>query len=174
MGAVPGSVSQRVAAYIIDHFLAGILGPLSMILVLRVFMDLGLYAVVGLVFPGTEQGPPFNVPDLWANSYSLLVQLRVLAVFLLLPRWAYMTLFHGSRWQATPGKMLLGLKVVNRQGSPPGYFTAALRSLIRGVLFTVTVGLSGLVNLYLLSRAPKRQTLHDLIAGTEVVRALRG
>jgi uncharacterized RDD family membrane protein YckC len=165
------NVGQRVGAYIIDHFLAQIVGTLILALIMRVLMTSGLYGVVALVFPRVGP-PPVDVNALWA-SYSFFEQLRVLAFLIAVPRWTYMTVFQGSRWHATPGKMLLGLKLNNVSGSAPGYGTSALRSLCRGLLYVCTLGLSGVVNIFLIAKTPKRQALHDLIVHTEVVRAMR-
>lgn len=163
-----GSLLQRIGAYVIDHFLAQIVGLLLVGVILRLLLAAGLYGIVGLVFPRIGP-PPVDVNALWA-SYSFFEQLRVLVILIAVPRWAYMTVFHGSRWHATPGKMLFGLKLINVNGSAPGHGTSALRSLCRGLLFAFTFGLSGIVNLFLIAGTSKRQALHDLIVHTEVVR----
>jgi len=161
-----------VGAYVIDHFLATIVGMVAVGVIVRVLMVSGLHEVVAMLFLPRVGPPPVDVTALWA-SYSFVEQLRVLVVLIAIPRWAYMTVFHGCRWHATPGKMLVGLKLINVDGTAPGYGTSALRSLCRGLLYTCTLGLSGIVNLFLIAKAPKRQALHDLIVHTEVIRAMR-
>ncbi|WP_337243349.1 RDD family protein [Luteimonas sp. gir] len=73
--------------------------------------------------------------------------------------------FEGSRWQATPGKRLLGLRVVDDDGLPPSPVRAALRQaagLLSWASLNIGHALAGL--------APRHQALHDRIAGTHVVR----
>jgi uncharacterized RDD family membrane protein YckC len=165
---IHGSLLLRVLAYVVDHFVASFAGLLVMGVLLRGLISAGLYGTASLIFPNLGPGPVDTV-TLWA-SYSFLDKLRVMTALIALPRWVYMTAFQGSPLQATPGKMLLGLKVVNALGLPVGYKTAALRSLVRGLLFVLTFGLSGIVNLVLIQVRPKRQAIHDLVVGSEVVR----
>ena len=162
-----GDLLERAVAYFIDHFLVGIVGPMTMAIVIRALMSAGLYGIVSLAIPHVE-ALPMDVILLW-RSYSWFERMRVIAAIAMLPRWVYMTLFIGSRWHATPGKMLFRLKVVRTNGQPIGYMTAALRSFSRGLLFAVSLGLSGFVNLILIWRRQKRQALHDLIADSEVI-----
>jgi uncharacterized RDD family membrane protein YckC len=164
-----GSLLQRMGAYLIDHVLAFVATFLTVNLIIRGSLALGLYPIAGLILPGVGPGP-LDVETLW-ESYSVLDRLRVMLVIVVLPRWTYMTVFQGSRWQATPGKMLLGLKIIGSDDLPIGYLNSALRSFIRGVFYVCTLGLSGLVNLYLIDRTAKRQAIHDLIVGSQVIRA---
>jgi uncharacterized RDD family membrane protein YckC len=105
---------------------------------------------------------------LWA-TYSVLDKLSFMVTAVAFPRWIYMTLFHASPLQATPGKMWVGLKVVDANGSRIGYGAAALRSLFRGLLFVCTLGLSEVINVFFIAKRKRRQALHDLIVGSEVV-----
>lgn len=90
--------------------------------------------------------------------------LPTMVVFALLAL-AWFTAFEGSRWQATPGKRLLGLQVVDDDGLPPGYVRAGLRTAA-GLLSWVSLNIGHLMA----ARAPRYQALHDRIAGTHVVR----
>jgi uncharacterized RDD family membrane protein YckC len=163
-----GSQLQRVTAYLIDHILASFVGPLTIGLLCRGLLALGLYSIAALILPGIG-ADSVNLRAQW-ESFSFLDKLRVMIVLVALPRWMYMTLFHGSRWHATPGKMILGLRVVDSSGQPIGYKTSALRSLVRGLLFIFSFGLSGLVNVFLIDRSLKKKAIHDRIVGSEVVR----
>jgi len=90
--------------------------------------------------------------------------LPAMAVFALLAL-VWFTAFEGSRWQATPGKRLLGLQVVDDDGLPPGIVRAGLRNAA-GLLSWLSLNIGHL----LAARAPRHQALHDRIAGTRVVR----
>lgn len=90
--------------------------------------------------------------------------LPTMGVFALLAL-VWFTAFEGSRWQATPGKRVLGLQVVDDDGLPPGYVRAGLRTAA-GLLSWVSLNIGHL----LAARGPRYQALHDRIAGTHVVR----
>ena len=76
----------------------------------------------------------------------------------------YFTVFVGGCGQ-TPGKMLCGIAVVCRDGSPVGYGRAMLR-WVGNALAALTFGLGFLGVLF----TAERRGLHDWIAGTRVVR----
>jgi uncharacterized RDD family membrane protein YckC len=76
----------------------------------------------------------------------------------------YCTLLESSRSQATLGKRALGLTVTNVRGERVGFARAALRFVAK-LLSVFTLGF-GFV---LIAVTPRRQALHDLIAGTVVV-----
>lgn len=73
--------------------------------------------------------------------------------------------FEGSRWQATPGKRLLGLQVIDDDGLPPGLLRAGLRQAA-GLLSWLSLNLGHALAAW----APRHQALHDRIAGIRVVR----
>lgn len=77
---------------------------------------------------------------------------------------AYFVLSHGTGGQ-TLGKRLLGLQVVDQAGSPIGYGHALGRYAA-----TVLAALPGGLGLLLAGFRADRRGLHDLLAGTRVVR----
>jgi uncharacterized RDD family membrane protein YckC len=96
------------------------------------------------------------------------VGLSMLAVFLL--DWFYPVIFEAGKHGATPGKRLVGLKVVQATGSPITLGQAIVRNFLRFIdgwpfyiLFTYGVGLASCL-------ASRRfQRLGDLAAGTVVI-----
>lgn len=74
--------------------------------------------------------------------------------------------FEASRWQATPGKRLAGLRVVAADGSRPGLARVAAR-FVGGVPSWLLLHLGHA----LASWTRERRALHDLLAGTRVVLA---
>ncbi len=70
------------------------------------------------------------------------------------------------RWAATPGKRLLGLRIIDLDGSPPSSARALARALARWL-----TALSGGIGYLLCLFDGEKRTLHDRIAGTKVVRA---
>lgn len=76
----------------------------------------------------------------------------------------YCTLLESSSSQATLGKRALGLTVTNVRGERIGFARAAIRFAAKLLtLFTLCIGY------LLIAVTPRRQALHDLIAGTVVV-----
>ncbi len=82
--------------------------------------------------------------------------------------FGYDTAFETLNSGRTPGKRLLGIRVVRYGGEPPGFMAAAIRNLLR----LVDVGLLPVGVLCILFTA-RHQRLGDLAAGTLVVRELR-
>ncbi len=66
---------------------------------------------------------------------------------------------------ATPGKMLLGLRVIRPDGAGVGWGRAALREVAGKALSAAVVGIG-----YLMTAFGSKRGLHDLVAGTLVVR----
>jgi len=81
---------------------------------------------------------------------------------------AYHALFTGS-WGQTPGKMVFGLTVAQADGGLPTYGQAAWR----WTASWVALGLLG-VGLLMIAVTRRKQGLHDLLAGTVVLRHLPG
>jgi len=75
----------------------------------------------------------------------------------------YEVAFTGSSLQATPGKLLLNMKIVDKQGSRISY----LRSLVR-FLSKFLSGVLG-IGFLMVFFTKYKQGLHDKIAGTLVV-----
>jgi len=96
---------------------------------------------------------------------ALLPAWPYLAGFLAFLGLLYATVFTGLTGQ-TPGKILLGLRVVDRAGGRPGPARAALRAAL-GLLGIAALGL-GVIAMFL---DPARRALHDRVLKTRVVRA---
>ncbi|GAA5334019.1 MULTISPECIES: RDD family protein [Thermus] len=85
-------------------------------------------------------------------------------LFQWLPGWAYYVAFT-ALYGATPGKMLLGIKVVRLDGKPVDWLTAFMREVVGKTLSTLPL----LLGYFWAFFHPKRQAWHDLIADTLVV-----
>jgi len=81
-----------------------------------------------------------------------------------IPSWAYYVAFT-ALYGATPGKMLLGIRVVKTDGRPVDWLTAFMREVVGKTLSALLLGLGYLWAFF----HPKRQAWHDLIADTLVV-----
>ena len=86
-------------------------------------------------------------------------------IFIFLMEWFYPVLFEMYK-RATPGKMALGLEVMQADGTPLNWSTALLRNLLRTADFFPLFYGTGLVAMVMNG---KFQRLGDLAAGTVVV-----
>jgi uncharacterized RDD family membrane protein YckC len=82
----------------------------------------------------------------------------------------YHVAFHVFDKGCTPGKRMLGIRVVATDGRPATPFQILVRALIQpiDILFAVPVS----IGLILIAATPRSQRLGDLAAGTMVVRAV--
>jgi uncharacterized RDD family membrane protein YckC len=133
----PAQVGERAAAACVDALL------------------LGLATGVVVYFAGRAARVP--LPGLAPTWPWLLGFVAMLSL-------AYAVCFTGLTGQ-TPGKALLGLRVVGRSGEPPGHLRAAARAIL---------GCAGLAALMLgalpMFFDPARRALHDRLLRTRVVR----
>jgi uncharacterized RDD family membrane protein YckC len=89
----------------------------------------------------------------------------VVGFFLL--QWGYATLFEAFWNGQTPGKRLMGIRVIKEGGFPASFFDVALRNVVRTVDFLPIFYGLGIVCVFLTKR---HQRIGDLVAGTLVVR----
>ncbi len=110
----------------------------------------------------------FVQPFLWTGDgmTSLGIALLILAYFLL--NWGYFVFFETLMRGQSPGKRVMGIRVVRENGLPVGVRESLLRNLLRAadMLPPPTYLLGGLVAL----KNPRGQRFGDMAAGTMVVR----
>jgi len=101
--------------------------------------------------------------------------MRLLTFFM---EWFYFTAFEASRWGATPGKRIMGLRVVQKSGAAVTLPQAVMRNLLRAadalpvlflplgiVMLPVMIYAMGFVSCLFTKRF---QRLGDIVAGTVV------
>ncbi len=90
--------------------------------------------------------------------------LSLLALFFI--NWGYMALFEVLNQGRTPGKQIMGLRVVHDDGTPVGWSASLLRNLLRFVdMLPVGYGVGAFTCL----QHPLFKRLGDLAAGTLVI-----
>ena len=154
---------QRVGAWLLD---ALFVTPLMFALVLLVLMALFLW-LFAWYFGDWSDNISANVPIiLWA---ALALFLALMAFYIV---WWLFALGRGQ----TPGKQVVGIRVIRDNGEPSGWGYTFLREfvikfLLIGFLTSQTLGVALLVDHLwpLWDRAKKMQTLHDKMLGTVVV-----
>ena len=89
----------------------------------------------------------------------------VVAVVFVVFNFGYFTYPNSSSWQATPGKLAMGVKVTDLEGKRISFLRSVGR-LFAMFFSNVTLGIGYVIAAF----TDKRQTLHDIVAGTLVVR----
>ncbi len=77
----------------------------------------------------------------------------------------YWILMEASIWQASVGKRMMGLKVVNSEGGKPSWLEAAARNVLK-----VLSGVILFIGFFMAGWTDKKQALHDKISGMLVVK----
>jgi len=140
---------RRVIAYFIDAIV------LSIVLGI-VFGILG--AIAGAALSG---GDSDNAGGVIASLGAVLYVVLIIAV------WLYFALMESSAKQATLGKMALSIKVTDLDGHRIGFGKATGRffgKIISGMILYIGYMMAGWT--------AKKQALHDMMAGTLVIRSL--
>ena len=96
------------------------------------------------------------------SAYAMAAFISVLV------NWLYFALMESSKWQGTLGKLALGLRVTNGEGRRIGFGRASGRFFGK-MVSALTLGIGYVIQVF----TTRRQALHDLIAGTLIVRADR-
>jgi uncharacterized RDD family membrane protein YckC len=134
------SVGRRFAAVAVDGMI--------------IWFGFLLIGLIGYLITG-KNGMAQGLQNLGAISWQVLSQLLGVAY----------TVFFIGRFGATPGKMILGVKVVRATGSPVGY------ALATGRYFSTFVsGLTLGIGYFMAFFDDERKSLHDRICGTRVIR----
>ena len=79
--------------------------------------------------------------------------------------WVYSAVLHSSSWQATIGKKMLGMKVVDYSGERISFGRATGR-YFAGILSGLILG----IGLMMVGWTKRKQGLHDFMANTLVVK----
>jgi Predicted membrane protein/domain len=138
-----GGFWRRVVAYIIDS------------IVLNIALGI-LGAILGIgMMPMTALGAN---PDLIGGA----VVLSSIGLSFLL-NWLYFAVLECSSWQATVGKLVMGLVVTDQGGERIGFGRATGRYFAK-----ILSSLILLVGFIMVAFTERKQGLHDLIAGTLV------
>ena len=160
-----GGFWMRLAAYLIDYIILGILG----LLLYFVLIALGIFdfsAFMEMMSDPAVQAGGEPDPELAALvAQSMMQQMAIFYVVAFILYWLYEALLTSSAMQATPGKMAFGQRVTTAEGERIGfgratgrYFGKIVSSLILCIGF-IMIGFTA-----------RKQGLHDMMAGTLVVR----
>jgi uncharacterized RDD family membrane protein YckC len=85
----------------------------------------------------------------------------------LIIQWLYFSIQYSSKYQATLGMRAFGLKIISDTGSPVSFSRATGRyfaSFLSGAIL--------FIGRLMAAFTPRKQTLHDIMAGTYVIRQI--
>jgi uncharacterized RDD family membrane protein YckC len=148
-----GSASVRYAGFWL-RFVAAIIDG-AILWVPAFLMQLGAHAL-GAIRPAG----PFAF-----NNTKVLAPMAGAWAADMVMRWLYYAFFEASEFQATPGKMALGLIVTDEEGVRIGFGRATGRyfgKILSGLILYIGFMMAGWTQ--------KKQALHDILAKTLVVR----
>ncbi|HKS66094.1 MAG TPA: RDD family protein [Candidatus Acidoferrales bacterium] len=140
----------RFVAFIIDAIVLGFIG-FAITIPFMASIPLGTFM---------HGGPPR--PEDWAPLVGMFGRLA-LARFVI--NWLYYALLESSAWQATLGKKALGLEVTDLQGRRISFGRASGRFFAK-ILSTIIL----FIGFFMIGFTSRKQGLHDIIAGTLVLR----
>lgn len=140
---------KRFFATVIDQFLFSVVYFLWLII---------LFPQKGLNFYESVRAIPYDGQALWFAAQYILSPLMVL--------WLYNALFECSSMQGTLGKALLGIKVTDMKGDRLSFLRASARCLSKVFISPLSI-----VGFFMAIFTDKKQGLHDIIAGTIVVKS---
>jgi uncharacterized RDD family membrane protein YckC len=143
----------RFVAWIIDRI---VLQIASSILLLPFGASLGLRQFL-------RNHPPSSPEEL----FPLFTSMGRIFLLTIVLTWLYYALLESSVWQATLGKKALGLEVTDLAGSRIQFGRATGRYFARW-LSVMTIGIGYIMAGF----TEKKQALHDILAGTLVIRKL--
>ena len=145
----------RFAAFLIDSFVLNILG----LLFILPFFGAIVLSVVGISNAGTNDMFTFLGVTGIVGSVIAIVTVN-LAV-----GWLYFAIMQSSKTQATLGKMAIGAIVTDLKGNRISFGRATARyfsKMISNMTLNIGYILAGVTE--------KKQALHDMIAGTLVIK----
>ncbi|MGA7853714.1 MAG: RDD family protein [Candidatus Acidiferrales bacterium] len=145
----------RFVAIIIDAIVLGFVRWI-VLLPFAASMGFGMHGI----FMGRHPARPEDFIPMIGMFFRLWVILTVL-------NWLYFSLFESSGWQATLGKKALGLEVTDLAGRRISFGRATGRffgKYISAIILFIGFMMAGFTE--------KKQALHDILAGTLVIRKL--
>src|ERR1700722_4494452 len=119
---------------------------------------------IGLGMRGMFHGAQPQTPADFVPFFATIIRIAIISTIL---QWLYFSLMESSAWQATLGKKALGLPVTDLEGRRISFGRATGRyfaKIISSLILFIGYIMAGFTE--------KKQALHDLIAGTLVLRKL--
>jgi uncharacterized RDD family membrane protein YckC len=156
-GVIYGGFWLRFVAYLVDNLLMSV--GMGVVFIPLALTTGALAHIQALTIRHGGQPDPAAI----MGFVSLI--LTFVAISLLLT-WLYHAYFESSDWQATPGKRVMSIYVTDMNGQRLSFLHATGRFFARIITGLIPLGIG-----YIMAGFTERkQALHDMIAGTLVVR----
>ncbi|MFT6866883.1 MAG: putative RDD family membrane protein YckC [Cyclobacteriaceae bacterium] len=149
----------RFVAYIIDYII---------IQIIQSIIILPLLATFGFAFAATSfdyDWDQLSEGEIIAIIIAIIGAVSTMALISMIILVLYYSIMESSKYQATLGKMALGLIVTDEEGNRLNFWKAFLRQvakILSGMILMIGYIMAGLTE--------KKQALHDMIAGALVVK----
>ncbi len=148
----PASFGSRALAYIVDFLIRwSVAGSIIYVL------------VIGFLVVTPNLAGHVDASTFWGLGR---VALALLFIGIFLVEWSYPIFFEVYRDGVTPGKKMLGLRVVDERGLPISFRSSFLRTALNTVDMMPSFGLVAFVSMAMSKRS---QRLGDLVAKTMVI-----
>jgi uncharacterized RDD family membrane protein YckC len=147
---IPKNFGRRVLAFLLDNLIIFVIATITSVIF--------VVAYCALNFPGDPTAAKRIATGESTRDFT-----RAVVVFYY---FSYFTINHWY-FETSPGKWTMGLKLRRQDGRPMSFLTALSRSLLYAVSGQLLLGLGFLFPLF----RRDEFTLHDLLAGTEVIEA---
>ena len=157
--ASPPRVDDRTASFPVKGGYIGFWTRLMALVIDEIIMIVAAVLCL-IVIVVVSSGQSFGVGDFLGMFLSFAILPAVLMGY-----WIVFT----AIWGQTLGKMALGIKVVDREGRPPGLWKAFLREVVGKILSGLVICLGYIWVAF----DREKRGWHDHIAGTYVVSARR-
>ena len=153
-----GDFWARLVAYVLD-------GLIMAVAVFALFIPLAAITGAASHLQVLQDAPRHGEPTPAMVAAILSIVFTFLGAALLIT-WLYHAYFESSSWQATVGKRVMNLYVTDLNGQPISFLHATGRHFAK-----IITGLIPLFLGYIMAAfTERRQALHDMIAGTLVLR----
>ncbi len=149
-----GTVQQRVLAFVLDAMILLVVIGVIEAVGIPVFDD--VIPVEAPVDGASETGAVETETKFKPSLPGIVVTIALI--------WGYYVGFEVSRYEATPGKIAMALRVTDLEGRRVGIVRASIRHFAK-LLTLATLSLGFFMAVF----TRKRQTLHDLVAGCLVI-----
>jgi uncharacterized RDD family membrane protein YckC len=154
----------RFVAYVLDSFIIGI--PATILIFVVLFYSVGsTVGIEALSDPSFLDSTYVEAEISDQEALSFLVAYLLSIVVCLILTVIYFAGMHASKWQATFGKKALGLLVTDLNGNRITFWRGLGRYF--AMIFLSSIFMIGYI---IAAFTDKKQSLHDLIAGTLVLR----
>jgi uncharacterized RDD family membrane protein YckC len=110
--------------------------------------------LTGSFFPGTQNTEIYTTQD---TISQVLISIYGIVLPII---WAGFTV----------GKKLMNVQIRRIDGKEITFWTMFKRNIVASLIYVITIGIAGIVSIFMIALREDKRGLHDFVAGTEVVK----